>query len=61
MRIVVDEKLCELHGQCVFLAADLFEIIDDELVYKETLEPEELERAQKAVKHCPQLAIRIVD
>lgn len=61
MKIIVDKKRCELHGQCVFLAADLFEIVDDELVYKETPAPEQLERAKKAAKHCPQLAIRIVD
>ena len=61
MKIKVDMNLCELHGQCVFLASDLFELTDDTLVWTEDADPALREKAEKAARACPQLAITIED
>ena len=60
MRIVVDRSLCDLHGQCVFTAPELFEFDDDgELAYKEDV-PAELEaKARAAASVCPAAAIEV--
>jgi ferredoxin len=60
MRIVVDRGLCELHGQCEYVAPELFHIDEDgELVVVEDV-PEELAvKARLAVKVCPALALAI--
>ena len=64
-RIVLDELRCELHGECVVAAPEIFEIVDDddEVVTLLMAEfPEELrERAQMAVDDCPLQALRIAD
>lgn len=59
MKIKVDEGLCELHGQCVFLAPELFRIEDDKLIWQEEADPALRPKAEKAMKACPQLAIMI--
>ena len=60
-KVVVDMSLCEFHGQCVFVAPKQFRFVDDDLVYDEDVPGEDRERVEKAVKACPQLAIRIVE
>jgi ferredoxin len=61
MKIEVDLERCELHGQCVFVAPELFSIEDNTLVFK-TVVPEDLRRkAANAAKVCPQLAIKLVE
>jgi ferredoxin len=61
MKIKVDEALCEFHGQCVFLAPELFRIEDDKLIYEANADPSHRAKAEKAMKACPQLAISIED
>jgi ferredoxin len=59
VKIKVDTALCELHGQCVFLAPELFQIEDDKLIYREDVDQKFKEKAQRAAKACPQLAIKL--
>lgn len=61
MRIIVDSDRCELHGECMVAAPDLFDIRDDEVVSVLNAEPGEHLRAavERAVLMCPVGAIRI--
>jgi len=59
VKITVDMNLCELHGQCVFIAPSEFRFEDDELVYSEQVDEQHRARVEKAAKACPQLAIKI--
>jgi ferredoxin len=60
MKIEVDMKLCELHGQCVYLAPEIFQLTDDTLEYKADVPAELEDKVRKAIRACPQLAIKIV-
>lgn len=60
MKIEVDMKLCELHGQCAYLAPQVFKLTDDTLEYKSEVPEEQREKVERAIRACPQLAIRIV-
>ncbi len=60
-KVVVDMGLCEFHGQCVFVAPKQFRFAGDDLVYDEAFPEEDRAKVEKAVKVCPQLAIRIVE
>ncbi|WP_182379321.1 ferredoxin [Nocardioides sp. WS12] len=62
MKITVDTDLCEVHGDCVVAAPDIFDIgEDDDVVQILNAEPgEEYRKAiVQAVKMCPVAAIRI--
>ncbi|KRC59754.1 MULTISPECIES: ferredoxin [unclassified Nocardioides] len=62
MKITVDTNLCEVHGDCVVVAPDFFDIgEDDEVVQVLDAEPGEEHRATvvQAAKMCPVAAIRI--
>lgn len=61
LKIKVDAKLCELHGQCAFVAPQLFRIDGEKLVYEEIVPAPLEEKARKAAKVCPQLAITVTD
>ncbi|MEQ8441318.1 MAG: ferredoxin [Alphaproteobacteria bacterium] len=61
MKIKVDMSLCELHGQCVFLASDVFSIEDDNLIYNAAPDEALRDKVEKAARACPQLAIKIED
>lgn len=61
MKIKVDANLCELHGQCAFVAPELFRIDKQKLVYEERVPLPLEERARMAAKVCPQLAITVTD
>lgn len=61
MKIKVDMELCELHGQCAYLAPEVFRLTDDSLEYQSTVPPELREKVEKAIRACPQLAIKTVD
>ena len=60
MKVKIDPKLCELHGQCAFVSPELFRIENDTVVYDENVPRELEEKARKAAKVCPQLAISIL-
>ena len=62
MKITVDTTLCEVHGDCVVAAPDIFDIgEDDDVVQVLDPEPGEGLRAvvTQAAKMCPVAAIRI--
>jgi ferredoxin len=60
MKIKVDMKLCELHGQCAYIAPEVFKLTDDTLEYEADIPADLREKVEKAVRACPQLAIKIV-
>ncbi|CAM3182567.1 4Fe-4S single cluster domain-containing protein [Paracoccus aminovorans] len=59
VKVKVDMDLCEFHGQCVFIAPEVFRFEGDDLVWTEEVPEEERARVERAAKACPQLAIRI--
>lgn len=61
MKIEVDRKRCELHGQCAFVAPELFKIDGDTLIFEANVPEELLQKARTAAKVCPQLAIKLVE
>ena len=61
VKVKVDMALCEYHGQCVFVAPKQFRFVGDELEYEEEVPEEDRAVVEKAVKVCPQLAIKIVE
>ena len=61
-RVLVDMNLCQSHGECVYVAPDIFELGDDDVLrWREVVTPEERELAQEAADACPMLAIRLED
>jgi len=70
MKFAVDLNACENHGQCVFVAPQLFELDEDgELAYRREAESEYVsaelapgvhEEATLAAELCPMQAIRII-
>lgn len=64
MKVIVDNKLCEAHGECVLVAPEIFDLGDDDDVVTLLQEhpPEELRaKAEASVKICPVAAIRLED
>jgi ferredoxin len=62
MKVIVDAERCELHGECLIAAPEVFEIEDDkESVTVINPEPGEKLRGkvEEAVMMCPVAAIRI--
>jgi ferredoxin len=60
MKVHVDMNLCQSHGECAFVAPEVFELGDDDvLVWKEDVGEELREKVQQAVEACPMMAIRI--
>ena len=61
-RVHVDMNLCQSHGECVYVAPDVFELGDDDVLrWREVVTPEERELVQEAADACPMLAIRLED
>jgi ferredoxin len=62
MKIRVDDNICDLHGQCVFTAPELFRFNDaGDLEYQSEI-PEQLEaKARTALTVCPTGAIALVE
>jgi ferredoxin len=62
MKVIVDTDHCELHGECLMAAPEVFDIGDDDTVVRVlNAEPDESQRAavQDAALMCPVAAIRI--
>lgn len=69
MKFAIDLNACENHGQCTYVAPDLFALDDDgELAYRRDAEseyvsaelaPDAEEHATMAADLCPMQAIRI--
>jgi ferredoxin len=64
MKVIVDTNRCELHGECVMAAPDVFAIEDDQDSVT-LLNDQPGERLRSAVEEaammCPVTAIRIED
>ena len=63
MRVIVDPDMCEANGFCESLAADIFELGDEDVVQiadGEVPEDREID-VRAAVDQCPRAALRIVD
>ena len=62
MKVHVDMNLCQSHGECAFVAPEVFELGDDDvLVWKEEVGEELRAKVEEAVDVCPMMAIRIED
>ena len=60
MKIHVDRDVCDLHGQCVFAAPDLFRFDEQgELEYVEEVPARQEAKARTAAGVCPTGAIEI--
>jgi ferredoxin len=60
MKIHVDRDICDLHGQCVLSAPDVFSFDDDgELQYLPKVDGELEAKAETASSVCPTGAIEI--
>ena len=62
MRIAVDLKLCESHGQCVLAAPEVFHDFDDSsvLLYDATPDDSLRSKVEDAARVCPTGAIEIL-
>jgi ferredoxin len=59
-KVHVDMNLCQSHGECVYVAPDIFELGDDDVLrWREDITEQERELAQEAADACPMLAIRL--
>ena len=62
-RLVVDRDLCESNAVCVRTAPELF-VIDDSDRLRLLVEepgPDQMEKAQAAVRRCPKRALSLVE
>jgi ferredoxin len=60
VRIAVDREICDLHGQCVFAAPELFRFRDDgELEHEAEAGDELVAAARRAASLCPTSAIEL--
>ena len=62
MKIIVDETVCEAHGECIFAAPELFDLGDDDetVTVLDDQPGEELhQKARDAEQVCPVGAIRL--
>jgi ferredoxin len=62
MKVIRDAKRCELHGECVMAAPEVFEIEDDKDAVT-VINPDPSEELRKAVEQavmmCPTSALRL--
>ncbi|SOJ56348.1 hypothetical protein MSIMFB_03825 [Mycobacterium simulans] len=63
MRVKVDPDLCEANGFCESIAADIFELGDEDVVQiaDGPVPPGREIDVRAAVEQCPRAALRIVD
>ena len=60
MKIRVDRDVCDLHGQCVFTAPDVFRFDDSgELEYLEEVGEDAAPAVRRAASVCPTGAIEL--
>ena len=59
-KVHVDMNLCQSHGECVYVAPDIFELGDDDVLrWKEEVDDSRREALEEAVNVCPMMAIRL--
>jgi ferredoxin len=63
MRIRVINELCQGHGMCFLACPELFELSDQDghaILLQSEVNPELAEKADHAIKSCPEGAIQAV-
>ena len=61
-KVHVDMNLCQSHGECTYVAPDIFELGDDDVLrWKEDVDESRRAAVEEAVNACPMMAIRIED
>jgi ferredoxin len=61
-KVRVDMNLCQSHGECAYVAPEIFELGDDDVLqWKEEVDPSLREKAEEAADACPMQAIRVED
>ena len=62
IKVHVDLDLCASHGECAFVAPDVFELGDDDiLTWQDEVDESRRAELEEAVNVCPMMAIRIED
>ncbi|WP_205873968.1 ferredoxin [Mycobacterium camsae] len=63
MRVIVDADMCEANGFCESIAADIFELGDEDVVRiaDGTVPPDREIDVRAAVEQCPRAALRVVE
>jgi ferredoxin len=61
VNVKVDREACALTGQCAIIAAEVFRIEADELVYDKHPDESHRTNVEEAVQFCPMEAISITD
>jgi ferredoxin len=62
MRVHVDLDLCQAHGECAYVAPEVFELGDDDVLRYEEHPDESLRaKCEQAVQVCPVQAISLHD
>jgi len=61
IRIEVDRDVCQIHGQCAYVAPDLFWFEGDDLRYDPYPAPELRDAASEAAEACPEQAIVLAE
>jgi ferredoxin len=62
VRIRVDEDVCKRHGQCTFVAPNVFQLdANAHLNYDSAPDESDRESIQDAVDVCPEQSITILD
>ncbi|WP_105030241.1 ferredoxin [Arthrobacter ruber] len=58
MKVHVDRKLCDNHGQCAIAAPDVFRMNDDGVLeYDENITDDQVDEVEEAIDVCPVQAI----
>ena len=61
-KVHVDMNLCQSHGECAYVAPEIFELGDDDVLrWKEEVDPSLSAKAREAADACPMQAIRVED
>jgi ferredoxin len=61
-KVHVDMNLCQSHGECAYVAPEIFELGDDDVLrWKEEVDPSLADKAREAADACPMQAIRVDD
>jgi ferredoxin len=62
MKVHVDMNLCQSHGECVVVAADVFELGDDDVLrWKTEVSDDRRADMAAAADACPMMAIGLED
>jgi ferredoxin len=61
MKITIDQSLCESHGQCEYVAQDLFRLDDGTVTVTQDPTGSLRPQAELAASVCPALAITVTD